>query len=1017
MTTHLAVRSCYSLLDGTLTIPEIVEYAKQNEFSSVGICDRNAMFGVVPFYRACLKNKIKPIIGLEVDYRFEDLAASFILIAKNNNGYRNLLACSTYLNSVNNYLDLNNLVVFSTDCVVIIPGENGIIEEGLLKDDDASLFETLKFYQAKLANLYVGLTSADKNLWQIKNQKLRDICSTLGIKTVALSRINYGKPEDDYLLKALHAIKNNTNIEDETLTTEKGLYFRSSGDMMELYELDDLLASDEIANMCNVDIYERKSTLPVFKNTLAASSKDYLYQLCKAGLTKRFVKEEVPLDYTNRLAYELKVIFDMNYEDYFLIVWDFIKYARKQGIYVGPGRGSAAGSIVAWSLGITHVDPLKYDLLFERFLNPERISLPDIDVDFPDDRRDEVISYVASLYGEQHIAHIATFGTFGAKQAIRDIGRIMKLTTRELDMIAKTIPNGPKITLASTYQSSVKFKQIIDSDERYTSLFDLAKRIEGLPRHISTHAAGIVMSRLSLSEVVALIKVEPDMLSTQTTMEYLEDLGLIKIDFLALRNLTIIDKTLSYIKPKIDIFKIPFDDQKTYELISKGDTVGIFQLESSGMKNLIKKMRPNKFTDIAICIALYRPGPMENIALYLTNRSKGPDINYLHPDLITILAETNGVIIYQEQIMKIAQVMAGFSLSRADILRKAMSKKNANELIKLKQDFIAGCIENNYSKQVGEQLYEWILKFANYGFNKSHSVAYGMICYQMAYLKANYPQYFLLCLLDSVIGSEVKTAEYINECYKCTVKIAPISINYSSDHYLNDDNEIRIPLLCIKGVGLSAVAEIVNERTENGLFSDYYEFIARINLRRISRSVIESLIDAGALDEFKLSRKTMLVSLDDALEYANLVMIDNANQSYIDFGLVYKPQPIITKDNQMEKLQKEKKVLGFYLSEHPMIALKKKNKYNGKSIAELEISDSRITILVHILKIKNYLAKTGEMAFVTVDDETGTLDLVVLPNQYKKLKALIEKDKFIFVEGRVDKKNSFVVDNIAECEE
>ena len=1017
MTTHLAVRSCYSLLEGTLTIDEIVKYAKQYEFNSVGICDRNVMFGVGPFYRACLKNNIKPIIGMEVDYQFEGVVASFILIAKNNNGYRNLLACSTYLNSVNNYLDLNNLMVFSNDCFVIIPGENGVLEESLLKDDETSIFDTLKFYQTKLDNLYIGLTSADKNLWQIKNQMLKSACIALKIKTFALSRINYGKPTDDYLLRALKAIKNTTNIDDESLTIEKGLYFRSSDEMLALYELDDLIASDEIANSCHVDIYERKSTLPIFKNTLGASSKDYLYQLCKAGLTKRFVKEKVPIDYTNRLAYELKVIFDMNYEDYFLIVWDFIKYARKQGIYVGPGRGSAAGSIVAWSLGITHVDPLKYDLLFERFLNPERISLPDIDVDFPDDRRDEVIKYVASLYGEQHIAHIATFGTFGAKQAIRDIGRIMKLTTRELDMIAKTIPNSPKVTLTNTYQNGTKFKQIIDSDERYTTLFNLAKRIEGLPRHISTHAAGIVMSRLPLSEVVALIKVEPDMLSTQATMEYLEELGLIKIDFLALRNLTIIAKTLTYIKPKIDIFKIPYDDQKTYDLISKGDTVGIFQLESSGMKNLIKKMRPDKFADIAVCIALYRPGPMENIAAYLTNRQKSTDVTYLHPDMIPILAETYGVIIYQEQIMKIAQVMAGFSLSRADILRKAMSKKNATELIKLKENFINGCIKNNYSKLIAEQLYQWILKFANYGFNKSHSVAYGMICYQMAYLKANYPQYFLLCLLDSVVGSEVKTAEYINECYKCLVKIAPISINYSSDHYQNDNNEIRIPLLCIKGVGLGAVSEIVKERIEKGLFKDYYEFIARINLRKISRSVIESLIDAGALDEFNLSRKTMLLSLDDALEYANLVMIDNADQSYIDFGLVYKPQPIVIKDNQMEKLQKEKKVLGFYLSEHPMIALKKKNKYQGMNIAELEISTSRIMILVHILKIKNYQAKTGDMAFVTVDDETGSLDLVVLPNQYKKLKESLEIDKFIFVEGRVDKKTSFVVDNIIECTE
>ncbi|MEA5018153.1 MAG: DNA polymerase III subunit alpha [Erysipelotrichaceae bacterium] len=1015
MATHLALRSSYSLLESTLTIKDIVSLLKDNGFKCAALCDHRVMYASVSFYKECIKNGIKPIIGLEVDIRHEDYESSVYLLAKNNQGYRNLLSCSSFLNCEATYLTVEQLLHFSNDCVMILPSEGGMLEPELIKEDQSKLITTLNFFREHHSDFYIGLSSALNSLWRSKNTFLKTICHSLNIKTVMLNKIYYQKPEDFMVLKTLRAIKKSTNIDDQALLNERNYQFLDTESLMPLYQQDDIDESDNIAELCNINIFDHKSSLPIYKKNVSASSKDYLFELCKVGLKKRFENKKIPISYQKRLNFELSVIFKMNYEDYFLIVWDFIRYARNNGIYVGPGRGSAAGSVVSWSLGITHVDPIFYGLLFERFLNPERISLPDIDIDFPDNRRDEVIKYVAKLYGKDHVAHIATFGTFGAKQAIRDCGRVMNLNTRELDLLAKSIPNGLNISLDTAYNNSKKFKQIVDSDERFIQVYKMAIMIEGLPRHISTHAAGVVMSKEKLTDVVALISVEPDMLSTQVTMEYLEELGLIKMDFLGLRNLTIIDKTLSYIKPKPDIFKIPLDDQKTYEMISKGDTVGIFQLESEGMKNLIVKMRPNQFTDISTCIALFRPGPMENIPLYLKNRQDPSVVSYLHKDLIPILNETYGVIIYQEQIMQIAQVVAGFSLSKADILRKAMSKKSVEQLTRLKEEFILGCINKGHSQNVGKELYDLILKFANYGFNKSHSVAYALIAYQMAYLKANYPEYFMSCLLDSVIGSEVKTAEYLNECRKCNVFIKPISINHSNENYTFEDGAIRLPFVCIKGVGLSAVKEILSER-ERGLFSDYHEFVARINMRKISKSIIESLIKAGALDEFDISRNSMLKSLDNAINYANLVKIDNPDQNYIDFGLIAKPIILDIADTMMEKLQYEKETMGLYISEHPMITVKRNINYQGRNINDLKITNERVSLLVNIVKVKHYQAKTGEMAFVSADDESGMLDLVVLPNQYRKFSNLLVKNKIVLIEGKMDKPQSFVVDMISDIE-
>ena len=597
--------------------------------------------------------------------------------------------------------------------------------------------------------------------------------------------------------------------------------------------------------------------------------------------------QKIPSVYEQRLRYELDVIISMGYADYFLIVWDFIRFAKTQDIYIGPGRGSAAGSLVAYCLGITHADPIRYHLLFERFLNPERVSMPDIDTDFPDDRRDEVIAYVHDLYGEHHVSHIITFNTLAAKQVLRDVGKAMQVAPRQIDLLCKLVPNRPKVTLQDAYQERVKFKQMINSGEQMRKLFAIALQLEGLPRHSSLHAAGIILSNEDISNVCPLIDVDEGMCATQFTMEYLEELGLIKMDFLGLRNLTIIDEIVHQINAKekrLDIMHIPLDDAKTYQLIRSVDTVGVFQLESEGMKNLIRKMKPTCFEDIVATVALFRPGPMENIPRYLECRTHPEKVDYLHPDLKSILENTYGVMIYQEQVMQIAQTMAGFSLGKADNLRKAISKKKGKELQSLREDFVEGAKQKGYEESLAIRVYELIMKFANYGFNRSHSVAYGMIAYQMAYLKANAPLYFFTALLNSVIGSETKTSEYVFEARKRHIEILLPSVNQSSNQYEIEGNALRFPLVGIKGIGNAVSNVLIEERQKRGNFKDFFDFVARMEGQKLGKKTMEMLIFAGALDEFKINRSSLLASLDDAIRYGDLVKIEDQDQILFDFA-------------------------------------------------------------------------------------------------------------------------------------
>lgn len=1011
MSVHLYTHSHYSLLQGMMSVEQLVSTAKKRGFSAIALTDLNTMYGVPEFVKQCNKHDLKPLIGCVIDFEYEQQSVPVVLIAKNQVGYLKLIQLSTSVNQSKKPVDLSSVDDF-LHLIAIVLSEGGWLEGELIQNDPSALAVKLEVIRRTFDDVYIGLSANESPFWKQLNHWAKGLITSKGLRTVAIPKVYYAEQDDQEAYRIVRGIRLGQTVKDKSLIHQPYRHLLDTNEMVGLYDIDDLVTSDEISSKCeNIDI-NNMTSLPQFPLGQNVNSKQYLTQLCLLGLKKRF-NGEVPDGYHARLKYELDVITSMNYEDYFLIVWDLIRFAKTQGIYVGPGRGSSAGSLVAFVLGITHVDPIVYDLLFERFLNPQRISMPDIDIDFPDNRRDEVIRYVKEKYGEDHIAHIVTFGTLAAKQCLRDVSRVFEIPLRDVDMLSKAVPNAVKITLQDAYDQSERFRLALSSDIALQRVFEMAKQLEGLPRHVSTHAAGIVMSKLPLQQVVPLISVEEDLYSTQYSMEYLEDIGLIKMDFLGLRNLTIIDEIVNRMDVFIDILKIPLDDVKTYHLISQGDTVGVFQLESEGMKALIRKMKPDRFDDIVATIALFRPGPMENIPLYLKMKSDPSKINYLLPQLEPILKSTYGIMIYQEQIMLITQKIAGFSLAKADILRKAVSKKKEDEILALKQDFISGCINNEVNENVAITLFDLILKFANYGFNKSHSVAYALISYQMAYLKANYPLLFYTSLLTSVIGSETKTSEYLDECRQRGVRVYPPSVNSSKDKYVIEGKAIRFPIIAIKGIGQAAYALLQQERNERGIFIDYYDFVARMLVYRFSGKWIETLIYAGALDEFNLSRATMIASLDDAVSYADLVRIEISGQSRIDLQLVSRPIPIVVKDQPLQRSEKEKEVLGFYLGEHPLLSVRANSRINYPHISQLTGKVGEVTFIAMIQRVKTHRTKKGDMmAFISVSDESSYMDCVCLPNVYQKIWELLQKGAIVEISGKMEDNGSCLIRNI-----
>ncbi len=785
MSVHLMVRSAYTLLKSSLRVEDIVNEAVRQGYDAVALSDYEVMHGAMAFYHACQKQGIKGIYGMEVHCVLSPgEQAVFVVLARNDEGFLQLMKLSTRLQTQKEELTIEELAAYAADCIVITSGAEDVLYALLVREDEAGLRRYLQQLQRTFTHLAVGITRNDSRFLAQRNQLLRKAADEMGITRVALAVICYRSAADEEAYRVLCAIDQGLQVDDKTLKTASGRWFRSKAEMAQLYEQKELEASDAIAARCNVEMAFLRAHLPVYENRYGVSSVQFLNTLCKKGLAKRIGSSRVPKAYVQRLQYELEVINSMGFTDYFLIVWDFIRYARSQKIFIGPGRGSAAGSLVSYCLGITHIDPIHYDLLFERFLNPKRVSMPDIDTDFPDDRRQEVIDYVHERYGAHHVAHIITFNTLGAKQVLRDAGKALGILPRQIDALCRMIPNMPKVTLQQAMDNVPRFKQTISLSKELTHLYAIASQLEGVPRHASLHAAGIILSREPIESVCPLIRLDEEIFATQYTMEYLEELGLIKMDFLGLRNLTIIDEIVRAIEQKtgrpFDIMKIPLDDERTFQLIRNVDTMGVFQLESEGMKNLIRKIQPRTFEDIAATIALFRPGPMENIPEYLRCRENPALVHYPHPSLEPILNNTYGIMIYQEQVMQVVQVMGGFSLAQADSMRKAISKKKEDELAKYEQMFIQGAIRKGYTQALAQEVYGLIMKFARYGFNRSHSIAYGMIAYQMAYLKANAPLYFYIALLNSVIGAEKKTSEYIFELRRRHIDILLPCVNHST---------------------------------------------------------------------------------------------------------------------------------------------------------------------------------------------------------------------------------------------
>ena len=950
MYTPLYIKTDNTLLSSLISIDNLIEYACKNNIKSLSITDNN-MYGVIEFYNKCILNNIKPIVGLELIINDNPI----VLYCMDNIGYKNLIKLST-INSEKK-IDTQILEKYSSSLICIVP------------------FKSLELYD-RLKKIYKIVYKGYKN----KNEmnQINDL------NKIYINQILYLNENDNIYLKYLYAIKDSLLIENV-----QSIYNNSLYDEKMLLNLGyDLKNNYELTNLCNLKIEKEEDLIPKFKCPDNLDSYSYLKKLCIEGLKKIF-GDKVSKVYVDRLKKELDIINKMGFCNYFLIVWDYVKYAKEHNILVGPGRGSAAGSLVSYVLNITTVDPIKYNLLFERFLNPERITMPDIDIDFEYRHRDSMVKYVINKYGIKNVAPIITFGTLGAKQAIRDVARTMSIEIKMVDNLCKMLDSN--LTLIQNYNKNLKLKNYISINEELKNLYKIASKIEGLKRHTSIHAAGIVMCDIELDNVIPLDKSHDDFYVTGYSMEYLESLGLLKMDFLALKNLTLIKDVID--EAQINFDEIPIDDKAAIKIFTDVNTIGIFQFESDGMMNFLKKLKPDSVQDIIASLALYRPGPMNNIDLYIRRKRGKEKIDYIHDDLYEILKDTYGIIIYQEQIMLIASKMASYNLGEADVLRRAMSKKKEEIIIKEKDKFISRSINNGYDKQIADKVYENILKFASYGFNKAHSVSYAMISIKMAYLKAHYSLIFMKNLLNMVIGNPIKTNEYIYECKKLGVKLKKPDINISTDKYIQKDDYLYFPLNLIKNIGVSTVEAILKER-KNGNFVDIFDFVNRCYGKNVNKASIEALIYSGCFDTLGYNKKTLIDNLDVIVNYGEIGSL-----------LQNQLKPIIENTGEFtseEEMNLELEMFGFYISNHPIT--KYKLKYETISINEAEkLLNKDVQLILLVNKITETNTKKNEkMCFITAVDEVSSLDLVLFPKVYEKYD--IHKSDIIKVDGRVEKR-------------
>lgn len=936
------IKTDYTILSSLIKIDDLISTLKDINAKLAFICDDN-LFGAMEFYTKCIKEGIKPIIGLEVRLDY-----TLLLYAKNYHGYQNLCNISTLINE--GKLTEELLIEFLSDLVIVIPYE---YKE---KKDILSSYSN---------SVFIGYKNIDE-----KNNINED--KIYINKTLCL------KKETQKYLKYLYKIK------DEDFTLENvSLEFSKS-----LFDINEI---NSIAGLCDLVIPKRDDLLPVYSTDASFDKEKYLTDLCVVGLRKR-LSDKVPIKYMERLKYELSVIIKMGFCNYFLVVWDYVKYAKKNNMMVGPGRGSAASSLVSYCLGITDIDPLKYDLLFERFLNPDRVTMPDIDIDFDSEKKDEVVNYVREKYGKECVSGIITFSNLLSKQVVRDVARIFDLSGFKIDNLVKNFDDKKNL---KEQLNNINVKRILKDDDTLRKIYDISLHLEGLKRHTSIHAAGVIICSKKLRDYIPLSLNNDGTYLCGYTMNYIESLGLLKMDFLALKNLNLVDKIIKKVG-NVKFNDIPLDDDKTYKLFCDGNLDGIFQFESSGMKKFITSLRPNHIDDLIAAVALFRPGPMENIDTYILRKHKKEKVSYIHDDLKKILEPTYGIIVYQEQIMQIAREMAGFSYAKADELRRAMSKKKEDVLLSYKEDFISGGLEKGYSMEVLNKVYDLILKFANYGFNKAHSVSYAILGYKIAYLKVHYPLYFEREILNSYIGQVQKTKNSINECRRLNVEIKSPMINISTYKYELLDNTLIYPLSLIKGIGALTAKNIVKEREENGLFSSYLDFVRRCY--KLGRDVVRNLILSGALDTFGMTRKTLIENLENAINYAELC-------SDLDESLVLKPEIKEHDEYNRDELTKHEIALyGFYISNHPT------SKYlTDKSITTNIVEkyfDRFVEMVLYIERKKEIDTKTNEkMMFLNASDSYGEIELVMFPRTYNKFFGIPVPGVYQ-IKGKVEKRFS-----------
>ncbi|AWZ47656.1 DNA polymerase III subunit alpha [Clostridiaceae bacterium 14S0207] len=1058
---HLHNHTEYSLLDGSGKIAPMIQRAKELGMKALAITDHGAMFGCVNFYKEAKKAGIKPIIGCEIyvvpksmhikNPDRDNETYHLVLLVKNEKGYENLMKIVSTASIEGFYykprVDHNYLKEHSEGLIATSACLGGEIQKYLLRDNLEKAKQTAIFYKEIFKDgFYLELQDHGVEEQLKVNQKVIDLSKELDIPLICSNDVHYIKKEDWKAHDILLCIQTGKNIDDENRMRypSKEFYLKSPEEMKKIFSYvpEALENTVKIAEQCNFDYEFHKSKLPKFPLPEGTDPYEYLKELCYKGLKERY--SEVSSDLIERLEYELNVISTMGYVDYFLIVWDFIKYARDNGIMTGPGRGSGAGSIVAYTLGITKIDPIKYNLVFERFLNPERVSMPDIDSDFCYERRQDVIDYVLSKYGKDNVSQIVTFGTMAARACIRDVGRAMNYSYSEVDRIAKMIPTVLNITIDKALEINPEFKKVYEDEDRVAELIDIAKSLEGLPRHTSTHAAGVVIASQPLVKYVPLLKNEESIVA-QFDMVTLEELGLLKMDFLGLRTLTVIRDAIDIVREtkniNIDIDKIDYDDKNVYEMLGEGKTAGVFQLESPGMTNFMKELKPDSLEDIIAGISLYRPGPMSEIPRYLENKKNPLNVQYETEELEHILNVTYGCMVYQEQVMQIVRDLAGYSMGRSDLVRRAMSKKKHKVMEEERKNFIygivddngktivPGCIRNNISEEAANKIYDSMMDFASYAFNKAHAAAYAVVAYQTAYLMRYYPTAFIAAMLNSVMGNNDKVAFYTRFAEKAGIEILKPSINKSFPKFTVEHNCIRFGLAAVKNVGVSVVESIVEDRKSKGEFLDFMDFATKSNPTQVNKRAVESLIKSGAFDEFNIFRSQLLSVYERILDGISnekkrnidgqISLFQTVPDTYNNFKIEY---PKIKEFDKKHILSMEKEMTGIYISGHPLEEYEESLKtltttkiseiiHDNENLEEdlesisekLKFYDQDKVVIGGIISAVNrkVTKKNDFMAFIKVEDMESSIECIVFPKTLNKCNELIEEDNLVVIKGRI----------------